>query len=247
MRFLILLTFITATLPSQASIQTLNSSSPATLNKMILLDARAIEQCLHSSVSGARCLPAGTFYSKEYGLASFHHINWVLGTMGLSENDDLLVFADNEADRDAVVGLLFLAGQLKVSRWTGEMEQLQNLLGAGPGQARGATRTHIYAGTTRDKFIALVPEIKALQQAGWILSSTQPSSEAVPVNTVVSASSPIMAVAIFARLLANGHQSLKVVVDTVELENHSNHKIYVWLIILLIFAAMLLTFILWKR
>jgi thiosulfate/3-mercaptopyruvate sulfurtransferase len=247
MRFLVLLVFIAAALPSQASIQTLTSSSSSTLDKIKLLDARTIEQCLDSSVSGALCLPAGTFYSKEYGLASFHHINWVLGTMGLSENDHLLVFADNTVDRDAVAGLLFLAGQRKVSRWDGEMMQLQNLLGAGSGQARGATRTHIYAGATRDKFITLAREIPTLQQAGWTISSAQLSSEAVPANTIVSADSPMIAVAIFATLLANGHQTLKVVIDKLAPGNSSNNKIYVWLILMLIFAAMLLTFILWKR
>jgi thiosulfate/3-mercaptopyruvate sulfurtransferase len=243
MRFILLLAFIAAAIPGQASIQTLSSSSPLTLDKMILLDTRTIEQCLESSVSGARCLPAGTFYSKEYGLASFHHINWVLGTMGLSENDHLLVFADNTVDRDAVAGLLFLAGQRKVSRWAGEMEQLQNLLGVASGKPRRTTRTRVYAGITRDKFIALVPELKALQQAGWTLSPAQPSSGAMPDNTMVSAGSPIVAIAIFARLLANGHQSLKVFIDTVESENHRNYKTYAWLLILLIIAALLFTFI----
>ncbi len=234
-------------MPGQASIQTLNPSSPVALNKMVLLDVRAIGLCLDSSVSGARCLPARTFYSKEYGLASFHHVNWALGTLGLSENDDLLVFADNEADRDAVAGLLFLAGQLKVSRWAGEMKQLQTLLGADSGQPRGVTRTHVYAGTTRDKFIALTQEIPTLQQTGWILSSAQPSSETVRANTIVTAGSPMMAIAVFARLLANGHQTLKVVIDKAALEHRSNNKIYVWPIFWLILAAMLLTFVLWKK
>jgi hypothetical protein len=247
MRLLIVLAFIATAIPSHASIQTLNSSSPVNLDKMVLLDARTIEQCLNSSVSGARCLPAETFYSNKFGLASFHHINWVLGTVGLSENDDLLVFAANTADRDAVAGLLFLAGQLKVSRWAGEIEQLQNLLGTAPGQLRGVTRTRIYSGTTRDEFITLAPEILSLQQAGWTLSSAQESSAAVPAKTLVSASSSMMAVAIFARLLANEHQSLKVVLDTVVLDNHHNNKMNIWPIILLLLAAVLLTLIIWKR
>jgi len=241
--FLVLSTMI---FPVEASIQTVGVAERVVSEDMVLVDARTIEQCLALSVSGARCLPANTFFAEDGRLASFYDISWVLGTLGLSQNDKLLVFADKAESRDAVAGLLFLSGQLGVWRWTGKMESLQDALGKGSGQVRGITRKRVYTGTTRGSLMVFDAELDGLRKSGWVLSSEKSVSGPVKDKTIVSASSPMLAISRFAGLMENGPQLLKVMIDQPGLDSVINNKVDIRYLLVLIFVAILLAGTLWK-
>jgi len=204
----------------------MKTASAEALGNWVLLDARTAERCMDSSVSGAHCLPSNTFFAENGDLASFYHINWVLGTMGLSESDDLLVFSDTAIERDAVAGLLFLAGQARVSRWVGKIKALQNVLGAGPGKGRGRTRSSVYTGVTRDQFMTFTEARTGLQGTALRTSPGLPASPKEADNTVVYADTPISAIARFTRLLADGQEATQVMIDGAVPEPFTQNRIY---------------------
>jgi len=202
------------TIPSKISI--LNSATKAQLNNMVLLDARNLKVCQTISVTGAKCLPANTFHSKQGNLASFYDIGWAFGTANLKETDDVLVFADQPQDRNALAGLLFLAGHHKVSYWSGKVSKLQNLLGSAGGQSRGILRTRIYQGIMRDHYIVSPNEFEKLKQNGWQLtlnSDFQAGIKLTNKKLLIAGTSPIQNIATFAQLQAKGQNQLLLSID----------------------------------
>ncbi len=211
-------------LTSQLAASTINTlkkvSSAIDLQQVVLLDARDLKTCQTSSVKGAKCLPANTFHSQKNQLASFYDIGWAFGTADLKETDHVLVFADKPQDRNFLAGLLFLAGQHKISTWLGKISDLQKALGKGVGNNRGILRTHIYSGLMRDNYIAQTNEIDILQQKGWRLiseSRVNPSNKTIQKSIdeklIVWGSSPIKNIATFAQLQAEGQHQILLSID----------------------------------
>lgn len=211
-RMILLLLMPVLSLSAVANIGTLKDVSKSRLQQMVLIDARPLDICLSSSVSGARCLSANTFQSKMGELASFRDIVWALGTAHLSASDEILIFADAPRQRDAIAGILFLSGHQQIWYWPGTTKQLQRLLGGAPGQGRGLTRSKIYAARMRDHLIVLDDELEALHKAGWQLV-TEETTHAKKQPLIVAANSPLASLALFARLYSSGHQKLRVMVD----------------------------------
>lgn len=200
----------------QSKITILNTATQEQLKNRVLLDARDLKICQTSSVSGAKCLPANTFHSKQGDLASFYDIGWAFGTANLKETDDVLVFADEAQDRNALAGLLFLAGHHKVSYWSGKVSELQKILGSAAGQSRGILRTHIYSGVMRDSYIALLYEIEVLEKNGWQIanvSNIEPDLKLKDKKLLIAGKSPIKNIATFAQLQAEGHHQLLLITD----------------------------------
>lgn len=191
----------------------LSSTSSTELQQMTLLDARDIKVCQSSSVKGAKCLPANTFYSKNGQLASFSDIRWAFGTANIKETDNVLVFADKPQDRNFLAGLLFLAGQHKITYWKGKTSELQNLLGKASGQSRGILRTHIYSGIMRDNYIALPNEVENLQKSGWQLLTSSDQKNNNHKKLLVTRSSPINSISTFTKLHAEGQHQLLVSIN----------------------------------
>lgn len=202
------------TAPSKISI--LSSATKMQLHNMVLLDARNLKTCQAISVAGAKCLPANTFHSKQGDLASFYDIGWVFGTANLKETDDVLVFADQPQDRNALAGLLFLAGHHKVSYWSGKVSELQHLLGKAGGQSRGILRTRIYQGIMRDHYIVFPNEFEKLKKNGWQLalnSDFQAGIKLTDKKLLIAGISPIQNIATFAQLQAKGQNQLLLSID----------------------------------
>ena len=200
----------------QSKITILNTATQEQLKNRVLLDARDIKICQTSSVSGAKCLAANTFHSKQGDLASFYDIGWAFGTANLKETDDVLVFANVPQDRNALAGLLFLAGHQKVSIWSGKISELQKLLGSAAGQGRGILRSEIYSGVMRDHYIALPDEIEALEKNGWqivIVPNLKPDHELKYKKLLIAGKSPIKNIATFAQLQAEGQHHLLLSID----------------------------------
>ena len=232
---------------AHANILTFNDAMQSRLRDLILIDAGNLDACLASSVQGARCLPAQTFQSKVGELASFRDVSWAFGTADLNESDNVLVFADDSQDRDAVVGLLFLSGHKQVWRWPGTTSGLQHLLGSGSGQGRGLTRSKIYTGTMRDEFIVLPDEVQSLQNSGWSIVQPENDTEIQQNLSIATGNTPLESIALFARLLSEGHRQVKVVVDRFIIKQHETRIPWLWFSLLLISLTLLVVLISWQK
>jgi hypothetical protein len=207
---------LASTQTNHSKITIINTATQAQLKNKVLVDARNLKSCQASSVTGAKCLPADTFHSKKGDLASFYDIGWAFGTANLKETDDVLVFADEPQDRNALAGLLFLAGHHKVAYWSGKVSELQKLVGSAAGQSRGILRTHIYLGIMRDNYIALSNEIESLKKKGWqviLESNLKPGFKLKNKKLLIAGKSPIKNIATFAQLQAEGKHQLLLSID----------------------------------
>jgi len=173
------------------------TSTKDQIKKMILVDASSLSRCQKESVKTAKCLPSNTFQSDLGVLASFYDITWVFGTAGLQGSEELLVFADTEKQRDALLGLLYLAGHKKLWRWNAKKSELQNVLGLGKGQRRGIIRSKYYIASMRDESLVLPHELEPLKKQGWVLSAENINKTQ---QTIIIGKKPLDALALFTRL-----------------------------------------------
>ena len=81
----------------------------------VIVDVRPQELCLKGSLSGARCLPAADFFGPHGRLVNFPDLSWLLGTAGLSGSEHVFVVGISPLKRDFVAGMIYLAGQEKVT------------------------------------------------------------------------------------------------------------------------------------
>jgi len=183
---------------AQATILNIDKSAlKEHIEKMVLIDASNLLRCQKESVKKAKCIPANTFQSSQGVLASFYNITWVFGTAGIQGSEEVLVFADTEKQRDALLGLFYLAGHKTLNRWNSTKADLQELLGKGKGQKRGIIRSEYYTAIMRDKFLILPNELEALSSKGWRISSKDNTDIK---QTIVTGKNPLDALARFVRL-----------------------------------------------
>ena len=186
------------------------------------IDARPKAACSTLSVRGARCLPAQNLVaSKGPGkdqLVSFYHMLWLLGSLGVSEREHVVVFAESQGDAYALGALLFLVGHSKVSVWTDSVERLLETADTGPGRTRGVLRTQYWAAPVREEFIALASELDALMESDWGLMTGPTAMDAARV--VVAGANPVRVLERFGRLVAASAEAsadrLRLVVDPVD-------------------------------
>ena len=135
-------------------------------NRAVVVDIRAEDVCLDASLAGARCLPAEWFLSADGAAIGFHAMRWLMGTVGLTGSETLVIYDGAARPGDAawaIAALAHLAGQQTV------------LLHMGPGvvkdtggEGRSLSREAVYtapmrtdemtvtskaAGTLRDRLI----------------------------------------------------------------------------------------------
>lgn len=139
-----------------------------------IVDARAQAACTRASVHGAHCLPATDFLGPHGRLASFRQIAWLLGTVGLSGHEDVLVVGDDPAERDFVAGMLYLCGQARVQILTRLVSGSAGLPAdaLAPGTPRAMTRTAVYQAQVRDDDLVLRTDLArdyAAQRAPLLL------------------------------------------------------------------------------
>ncbi|WP_137703317.1 rhodanese-like domain-containing protein [Marimonas lutisalis] len=128
-------------------------SDPALAQGYTLIDTRPEPECLKDAPERARCLPAEWLFDDTGELlVTFHVLRWLLGTIGLSGDETLVVAGPPAAGQTAkaVAGLAHLAGQAEVFVLAGTD------MGNGPGgAARSFSREVVYTAPIRDA--ALIP------------------------------------------------------------------------------------------
>ena len=121
-------------------------------NHSVLVDARPLEDCRESTLSGALCFPMNKVLSDSGRLANMRDFRWLLGTYGLTGSENVVVFADQPAHRDVVSVLFFLAGQSKVSR----LSSASVLELKSRGSSGALSRQAFYIADVRSKFLESV-------------------------------------------------------------------------------------------
>jgi len=211
-RITTLLVIFLFTQPAYASIKLIDQRHALQRDSYRLIDARSLDTCVEAGVKSALCLPAASFTSDSAYLPSFYHSNWLLGTLGLDGSETVLVFSDNAAERNLVAGMMYLAGQQAVTIWSGKIEALQRVFGAGKGVPRGMIRKSVFSGEVRDDQIALIEDLDALAADGWQIfpADNIPTTQS---RKIVADLNPSDAINAFATLLAGGLDA-KVVIDS---------------------------------
>ena len=106
---------IVAAAPAAASGDALTFVDRPTIDSQTrVIDVRDQKSCEKVSLAGARCLPAAELFESDGRPVGFHTLRWLLGTVGLSGNERVLVVGADVGDATAVGALLFLAGQRTV-------------------------------------------------------------------------------------------------------------------------------------
>lgn len=135
---------------------------PPARSGAVVLDVRPISDCTKHTVAGARCLPAVDFLGPHGRLVSFRHILWMLGSVGLSGAERVVVTGDRPEVRDFVAGLLYLAGQAEVEILTRSLSGGAGLPASAfgsPSRFPGPTRNPVYQGRVREQLIVLRGEL----------------------------------------------------------------------------------------
>lgn len=128
----------------------------------VIVDSRPAEQCRQRTLPGARCLPAEDLLGPHRRLPNARDLLWLLGTVGLTGAERVLVVGDDPQARDFVAGVLFVAGQRQVHVVTDPVKRLlASGRAAGPGAERAFTRTAVFVAPMRDERLILREELSA--------------------------------------------------------------------------------------
>lgn len=130
--------------------------SAATLEarEAVVIDTRSLAECRQASIKDALCLPAEDFIAMSGQLPHERDLLWLLGTAGLTGNENVLVTGTSATARDFVAGLLYLAGQKTV-----RVLDAAPLIDAGPGRERGMVRSAVWVAPLRDHLWVLGKDI----------------------------------------------------------------------------------------
>ncbi|HEY9079383.1 hypothetical protein [Magnetovibrio sp.] len=128
-----------------ASLTVADSLSTAPQSRVI--DIRDETSCLAGSLPQARCLPVGFFISPTGKVIDFHALRWLLGTVGLTGGESVLVVAANADDAHAVGTLLHRAGQRHVAAYDKPFHAPAN---ASSGSPRSLSRETVFTAPMRD-------------------------------------------------------------------------------------------------
>ncbi len=141
-----------------ADASALNYTSLAATSSQFVLDVRARVQCQKKSLAKARCLPASDFLGPHRRLANFSGLLWLLGTVGLTGSEHVLVIGDAGPNKEFVAALLYVMGQRRVSILTTPFSELKNFKSAF-GEGRSRTREKIFQRPMRADSLLLRREL----------------------------------------------------------------------------------------
>lgn len=96
-------------------------------------------------------------------MANFSGILWLLGTAGLTGAEHVMVIGDSSEDKEFLAGLLYLAGQRKITLQTRPWAILREAYSEHPpGRARAMIRQAVYQTPMREQGIVLRRELAEL-------------------------------------------------------------------------------------
>ncbi len=130
----------------------------------VIVDARDAARCETASLSGARCLPVHDMLGPHKRLANFSGLLWLLGTAGLTGDENVLVIGDQGRDKEFLAGVLYLTGQRKISVLTPPLTSLPDAK-LSPGISRSKTRENVYRAAMRDSHIVLRSELAGMMKS----------------------------------------------------------------------------------
>jgi hypothetical protein len=112
-----------------------------------VLDIREESECLAGSLTDARCLPAAWVLDDGTGrIIGFSPLRWLLGTVGLSGQETLVIYDGAESptmEAWAVAALIHFAGQRQVAVFDGPAETGRN------GWPRAFSREEVFSAPIR--------------------------------------------------------------------------------------------------
>ena len=79
-----------------------------------IVDSRPAVHCGEATLPGARCVPITDILGPHDRFPSISGLLWLLGTAGLTGAEHVLVIGERALDRDALAGVLYLAGQRRI-------------------------------------------------------------------------------------------------------------------------------------
>ncbi|TVT47905.1 MAG: hypothetical protein FHK82_17940 [Sedimenticola thiotaurini] len=160
-RFCLFAGLITVTLQATASSVQFIERIPDG-NELRVLDTRPVAECEQQSIKGARCFSVGDLLGHSGRLPSQRDITWMLGTLGLSGSETVVVVGSPGDTRDFIAGVLYLAGQGKVLILRPSVNQMitTNSVPLASGQRRSMSRELHYTAHPRDAQIVLLRELQ---------------------------------------------------------------------------------------
>ncbi len=151
-----------------------------------VVDVRDDSACTKASLTGARCLSAAALFDNKGRPVDFHTLRWLLGTIGLSGEERVLVVGADAGKAAAVGALLYLAGQRHVT----VLDRPVALPAAAQGGSeRNITREAVFTAPMRDRLL-----VAAAEQAS---------------GTVIAVGAPIDRLRQFARRTADSAQPIR--------------------------------------
>jgi thiosulfate/3-mercaptopyruvate sulfurtransferase len=124
-----------------------------------VIDVRAQNACEKASLSDARCLPAADLFDGKGAPVDFHTLRWLLGAIGLTGGERVLVVADDAGQAATAGALLLLAGQREVAVMDRPVAIAADASG---GSGRTITRETVFTAPMRDRLLAAADETAAI-------------------------------------------------------------------------------------
>ncbi len=133
---------------------------------VVFVDAGTVAKCLKAARPGALCLSLDRVLNPEGRLANMRDVRWLLGSYGLTGDERVVIYADDEKTRDAMAAIFYLAGQDQVSRLIGSAQV--DLTGRGV--AGALSRRALFVGEVRLSHLqpALYGRVSSAQLAEFV-------------------------------------------------------------------------------
>jgi len=133
---------------------------------VVFVDAGTVAECLKAARPGALCLSLDRVLNPEGRLANMRDVRWLLGSYGLTGDERVVIYADDEKTRDAMAAIFYLAGQDQVSRLIGSAQV--DLTGRGV--AGALSRRALFVGEVRLSHLqpALYGRVSSAQLAEFV-------------------------------------------------------------------------------
>lgn len=142
-----------------------------------ILDVRSEADCEKANLKGASCLATSRVLGPNRRLPNVSGLLWLLGTVGLAGDEHVVIIGDSDKDKAFMAGLLYLAGQKKITVVTSRLSDL-NSVSMAPGAARSRTRQKVFEAPMRDDNIILRNELSMAIAANQPLTIIDMRSEA---------------------------------------------------------------------
>ncbi|MCC7327783.1 MAG: rhodanese-like domain-containing protein [Burkholderiales bacterium] len=142
----------------------------AAVDGVVIIDSRPIGDCRAKTLAGARCLPAADLLGPHRRLPDARNLLWLLGTLGLAGDEQVLVVGQDVVARDFVAGLLHVAGQRSIAVLTEPVGRLlEGGAATGAGRERGMIREKVYVTPMRDDLLVLRDELVRMHPLPMLL------------------------------------------------------------------------------